>query len=58
MRTTNLILKIEIEKNLLDLFYLIFLINFIMSMQMLVCKFSSCEEFEIMFFSGAIFVLP
>jgi hypothetical protein len=58
MRTMNLILKIEIEKNLIYLFSLICLINFIMSMQMLVCKFSSCGEFEKMFFGGGILVLP
>jgi hypothetical protein len=54
----NLILKIEIEKKLLYLFSLICLIRFIMSMQMLVCKLSSCEEFERMFFGGGILVLP
>jgi hypothetical protein len=58
MRTMNLILKVEIEKNLLYLFSLLCLISFIMSMQMLVCKFSSCEEFERMFFGDGILVLP
>jgi hypothetical protein len=58
MKTMNLILKIEIEKNLFYLFSLICLIRFIVSMQMLVCKFSSCEEFERMFFGDGILVLP